>query len=556
MAQRLGSRDAPYAIGELHAVNADGSRPMLLASPYGIPDSNAGIGGTIRMNLESAVFLIDPLASDQRNVLVASMLPGSDPQTRVEKLDIYNRQRTSVATAPVRNARFTADVSGEVRFARGSGYDNVSKLYYRDARGEAWRLVNDESQSGVVVHALGFSEDGRTAYLQSELAAGPDAIFAYDPATGSRKELLRDVAVDPLRTIHRLDAYEPAGASFMTDRIRNRFFDEASPTARLYRTLEKAFPNEAVAVTSTTADGSKAVVHVWSDRNNGDFYLFDTVRKTARGIYSRREWFDPAKVPPTRAVQLNARDGMTLHGYLTVPSGREKELPVVILPHGGPFGVFDEWGFDDDSQMLVEAGYAVLRLNYRGSGNYGRDYLQAGARQWGKAMQDDLTDATRWLIAQQIADPSRICIFGGSYGGYAALMGAAREPGLYACAVGYVGVYDLEKMHKDTAADSRSLKTWAGEWLGERDALGAVSPVNLAGRIKAPVFLAAGGKDERAPIAHSKKMEKALKDAGVPVETLYFPSEGHGFYTDEHRREYYTRLLSFLSKHLGGATAK
>jgi len=161
MAQRLGSRDAPYATGELHAVNADGSRPMLLASPYGIPDSNAGIGGTIRMNLESAVFLIDPLASDERNVLVASMLPGNDPQTRVEKMDIYNRRRTSVATAPVRNASFTADVSGEVRFARGSGYDNVSKLYYREARGEAWRLVNDEAQSGVVVHALGFSEDER-----------------------------------------------------------------------------------------------------------------------------------------------------------------------------------------------------------------------------------------------------------------------------------------------------------------------------------------------------------------------------------------------------------
>ncbi|HYM87194.1 MAG TPA: prolyl oligopeptidase family serine peptidase, partial [Pseudoxanthomonas sp.] len=127
---------------------------------------------------------------------------------------------------------------------------------------------------------------------------------------------------------------------------------------------------------------------------------------------------------------------------------------------------------------------------------------------------------------------------------------------LYACAVGYVGVYDLEKMHKDDAAHSRSWKSWTGDWLGDRDALGVVSPVNLAGQIKVPVFLAAGGKDERAPIAHSKKMEKALKAVGVPVETLYFPSEGHGFYTDEHRREYYTRLLAFLSRHLGGAKAK
>ncbi|HYM87409.1 MAG TPA: S9 family peptidase, partial [Pseudoxanthomonas sp.] len=139
MAQQLGSQDAPYATGELHAVNADGSRPMLLASPYGIPDSNLGIGGTIRLTLEAAVFLIDPLANDDRNVLVAAMPISTDPQTRVEKLDIYNRRRTPVASAPVRNASFTADVTGEVRFARGSGYDNVSKLYYRDARGQDWR---------------------------------------------------------------------------------------------------------------------------------------------------------------------------------------------------------------------------------------------------------------------------------------------------------------------------------------------------------------------------------------------------------------------------------
>ena len=432
MAQRLGSRDAPYATGELHAVNADGTRPMLLASPKGIPDEGLGIGGTIRMTTEAAVFLIDPLANDERNVLVAAMQPTEDPQTHVVKLDIYNRRRTAVASAPVRSASFTADASGEVRFARGSGNDNVSKLYYRDSRGEDWRLVNDEAESGLVEHALGFSQDGKTAYLQGEVAGGPDAIFAYDPATGQRKELLRDPTVDPWRVIHRLDAYEPAGALYMSDRVRSRFFDEASPTARLYRSLEKAFPNEAVVVTSTTTDGSKAVVQVWSDRNNGDFYVFDTVKKSAVAVHNRREWFDPARVPPTRAMELKSRDGLTLHGYLTLPPGKDKNLPLVVLPHGGPFGIFDGWEFDDDSQMLAEAGYAVLRLNYRGSGNYGRDYHEAGARQWGKAMQDDLTDATRWAIAQQIADPSRICLYGASYGGYAALMGVAREPALYA----------------------------------------------------------------------------------------------------------------------------
>lgn len=555
MARRLGTQDAPYATGELHAVNVDGKQGMLLSSPNGV-DEFSGIGGTIRLTSDAAVFMIDPLVGDERNILVSSMQPTADPQTSVEKLDIYNRRRNTVASAPVRNATFAVDNAGEVRFARGSGYDNVSKLYYRDGRGQDWRLINDQAKSGLVMNALGFSVDGKTAYLVADVPGGPDAILAYNPATDTRTQLLRDPVADPWNVIERLDSAEPAGAWFMSDGIRSRFFDEASPTARLYRSLEKAFPGQALAVTSTTKDGRLAMLQIWSDRNNGDFYLFDTVKKDAALVYSRREWIDPAKVPASRAIQLTARDGMKLHGYLTLPMGKEKQLPLVVLPHGGPFGIFDAWGFDDDSQMLVEAGYAVLRLNFRGSGNYGRDYKNAGAREWGRAMQDDLTDATHWAIKEQIADPSKICIYGASYGGYAALMGAAREPSLYACAVGYVGVYDLEKMHKDDAAHSRSWKSWTNDWLGDRNALAEVSPVNLAGRIKAPVFLAAGGQDERAPIEHTRKMEKALKEAGVPVESLYFKTEGHGFFTEPHRREYYTRLLAFLSQHLGGAKAK
>lgn len=555
MAQRLGTQDAPFATGELHAVNADGTKGMLLASPQGIDDM-IGIGGKIRMTADPAVFMIDPLAGDERNILVSSMRLTTDPLTYVEKMDIYNRRRTLVASAPVRNASFAVDSAGEVRFAHGSGYDNVRKLYYREARGQDWRLVNDQSASGIVMTASGFSVDGKTAYLTAQVPGGPDAIFAYDPATDARTQLIRDPVADPWALIERLGSQEPAGVWFMSDRVRSRFFDETSPTARLYHSLEKAFPGQAIAVTSTTRDGRLAVLNIWSDRNNGDFYLFDTDKNSADLLYSRREWFDPAKVPASRAIEVSARDGMKLHGYLTLPLGKEKHLPLVVLPHGGPFGIFDAWGFDDDSQMLADAGYAVLRLNFRGSGNYGRDYKNAGARQWGKTMQDDLTDATRWAIAQQVADPARICIYGASYGGYAALMGAAKEPALYACAVGYVGVYDLEKMHKDDAAHSRSWKSWTNDWIGDRNALGEVSPVNLAARIKAPVFLAAGGQDERAPVEHTRRMEKALKEAGVPVESLYFKSEGHGFFTEPHRREYYTRLLAFLSQHLGGAKAK
>jgi dipeptidyl aminopeptidase/acylaminoacyl peptidase len=199
----------------------------------------------------------------------------------------------------------------------------------------------------------------------------------------------------------------------------------------------------------------------------------------------------------------------------------------------------------------------VLQLNFRGSGGYGESYKSAGAREWGGQMQDDLTDATRWAVAQGIADKARICLFGGSYGGYASLMGVAKEPDLYRCAVGYVGVYDLPTMFKEgDVPDRASGANYLRDWLGSDQAkLVAASPNRMANRIKVPVFLAAGGEDERAPIVHSQMMEKALRTAGVPVETLYYDTEGHGFYKLEHRKEFYTRLLAFLSRNLGGGVA-
>lgn len=547
VAEKLGSEDQPYLTGDLHAVNADGSRITLLFGRFGLE------GDQLQ---QQAAFMVDTLRNDDRNILVSVMTVGSNPLTRVERLDVYSRRRSVVATAPVRRARFATDAEGNVRFAQGAGPDNISKLYYRKDAQSEWQLLNDQDQTGRVEWPLGISADGATAYLQSENIAGPDSIMAMDLAKGTRTEQLRDPLVDPYSVIFQADERGPVGAFFMHDRMRTRFIDEASSTARFYRKLEKAFPDQAVAVTSSTRDGRLHVVKVWSDRNPGDYYLFDNSNNTADLVFSQRRWFQPAKMLPARAVTLKARDGLPVHAYLTLPGTVTKQKPpMVVMVHGGPYGIFDEWDFNDDAQMLGQAGYAVLRVNFRGSGNYGRAYLQAGARQWGGAMQDDVSDATRWAIEQGIADPERICIFGASYGGYAALTGVSKEPDLYRCAVGYVGVYNLTLTHKQDSRLSKSRSVWLEDWMGPRDTLAAVSPVNLATRIKVPVLLAAGGEDEIAPILHSKQMEKALRKAGVPVETLYYDSEGHGFYTEPHRREFYVRLLDFLSRHIGGASA-
>lgn len=556
MAEKFGALSQPQLTGELYAINADGSKPDIL---IGQRVQSAGLGTKIQPKKVEmvAAYLVDDLPADDAGVIVSVMPFTADPYTRAERLDVYTGRRAQVARAPVRNADFVTDNQGVVRFASGFGADNIRKLYYRKEDGAAWQLLSDEAATGHKEFPIGFSADDQTAYFETEQTQGPNAIVAFDIASETRKELLRDDDTDPARIIYRNGTNIPVGAFFVDGKPRTAFFDNAAPEARLYRSLESAFAGDAVRITSQTTDGRLALVQVRSDRNPGDFYIFDTVAKKADHLLSRRDWFDPEKMGQMRPIKLSARDGLALHGYVTVPAGSSgKNLPMVVMPHGGPFDIQDTWGFDSDVQMLANAGYAVLQINFRGSGGYGQAFTKAGARQWGGTMQDDVTDATRWAIQQDIADPGKICIYGGSYGGYASLMGVAKEPGLYQCAVGYVGVYDLPTMHTQGDIQQRgSGETYIREWIGERAALGTTSPNRLADKINVPVFLAAGGEDKRAPIEHSKLMEQALRKAGVPVETLYYATEGHGFYVEANQREYYTKLLAFLARSLGGATA-
>ena len=555
-AERFGALDEPQPTGELFAMDASGGKTQMLIGQRA--KGNLGSHLHTRVTGMIAAFLVDDLPNDDRNVLISTSSFGGEPYTRVERMDVYNGQRQVVARAPVRNAHFRTDHQGTVRFAVGSDTDNFSKLYYRENDDAEWKLVNDEGSSHIVQDPIGFSADGRTAYLLSEQAKGPDVIVAYDVASGTRTTVLSDPEMSPGDILYRPGGTSvPIGALYVDGKPHMRFFDEASADARLFRSLSAAFGDGAAVVTSSTSDGRMDLVASYSDRSPGDYYLFDSVAKKADHVVSKAQWIDPADMAPMRAIQFESRDGLAIKGYLTVPKGASgKNMPMVVLPHGGPFDISDEWGYNPEVQLLASAGYAVLQVNFRGSGGRGRAFEQAGATQHGLAMQDDVTDGTRWAIQQGIADPSKVCIYGASHGGYAALMGVAKEPSLYKCAAGYVGVYDMHARYVQLVAERGSARTWANDWIGsDMGVLDANSPLRLASRIKAPVFLAAGRDDPNVPIIQSERMESALKAAGVPVETLYFDGEGHGFYKPEHRREFYARLLAFLSRSLGGATA-
>lgn len=557
VSQKFGMLEQPQATGEIVGLNFDDKAPEPLVG-YRATGMQAGSHIQTNNNERVAAIDVDTIPGDDRNVIV-TVTPYSEDEMwyRADRMDVYTGRRTTVARAPVKGASFYIDNKGAVRFAKGAEYDNASKLYYRETDTADWKLVNDENTSGRVESPVGFSDDNRIAYLQVEQASGPDSIVSYDTASGERKELLREKFSDPTMIIEKFGAsHAPVGVMYMDGHPHTSFFDSKGVEARIYRMLEAAFPNDAVMVTSTTDDGKTALISTYSDRDPGSFYLFDTEAKKASYVLSRRSWVDPKQMAAMKPVELKARDGVVMRGYLTLPQGKgERNLPLVIYPHGGPFGIYDLWGFDTDPQILAAAGYAVLQVNYRGSGNYGRSFYQSGALQWGLTMQDDLTDATRWAIDQGIADRNRICMYGASYGAYASLMGVAKEPSLYRCAAGYVGVYDLVVLSAQESREGKRSSTWTSEWMGKGESLAPVSPNRIADRIKVPVFLAAGGEDEVAPIAQSEKMESALKKAGVPVETLYYRTEGHGFYTVEHQREYYSKLLAFLDRHIGAGTA-
>src|SRR5690606_32654644 len=267
--------------------------------------------------------------------------------------------------------------------------DNYSQLFHRKDDASAWEQINHERSSERVERPLGFAEGDTLAYLRVSQPSGPDRIVALDTVTGERTDVAGDAVVDP-QPVYLHGGVRPVGAWYLDGKPRLAFFDGHSDEARMQQMLQRAFPGAWASVRSSTRDGSLRVVLVQSDVDPGSFYLFDTATANAELLVARDEQIDSTRMAPMAPIQLKARDGVALHGFMTVPPGSDgKSLPMVVMPHGGPIGIFDAWRFDADAQLLAAAGYAVLQVNFRGSGNYGRAFRQAGARQWGGTMQDD-----------------------------------------------------------------------------------------------------------------------------------------------------------------------
>ncbi|QWT18360.1 alpha/beta fold hydrolase [Bacillus sp. NP157] len=460
-----------------------------------------------------------------------------------------------IAVAPHGVGDFVVDHAGHARFVSGVDDNGEQMLYVRKDGGD-WTVLNDSKATHVFVGIAGIDRENRFAYLDTEQRGGPDVVERYSFADGSREVVLKDAESDPLSTLMSLDQVEPIGATFGPGRPVLRFFDPASPDARVTTSLAAAFPDGIASIESANADGTLLVVMTHGDRDPGTFYLFDKTARKAQLLFRTRPWIDPAAQASSDAFTFKARDGLPLSGFITLPTNGATPPPLVVLVHGGPYYIQDEWDYDREVQLLAQHGYAVLRVNFRGSGGSGREFVERGYRQWGAAMQDDVTDATHWAIDHHLADGRRVCIFGGSYGGYAALMGAAREPGLYRCAIGMAGVYDLSRMY--TWGDIHRLRygpAYLHRVIGtDKAELAARSPVQLASAITIPVLLGHGALDGRAPVEHARALRDALTKAGHPPLYREYPYEGHGLADEAHNEDFYARVLQFLDAQIGAAS--
>jgi dipeptidyl aminopeptidase/acylaminoacyl peptidase len=467
-------------------------------------------------------------------------------------LNVATGEMKMVAENPGNITGWITDNDGKIRAAVTSDGVNTS-LLYRDTEQDKFKTVITTSFKETLTPVL-FTFDNKNLYCVSNIGRDKDALVEYDPKTASEVRVIYEnneaditgLDYSKLRKVLTVAYYE-------TDKIHKHFLD--STMSEIDRKIKKSLPDYFFQITRMSKDETKLLVYANSDRYFGGYYLYDVNSGNLSKLADFKPWLKEEDMAAMKPIEYQSRDGLTIHGYLTLPKGvKPVNLPVVVNPHGGPWAR-DSWGFNPEVQFLANRGYAVLQMNFRGSTGYGKKFWEASFKEWGRTMQNDITDGVKWLIRQGIADSSRIAIYGASYGGYATLAGITLTPRLYACAVDYVGVANMFTFMNTIPPYWEPLRQMFYEMVGDpvKDSLmlAEVSPVNHVDSIRCPLFVAQGANDPRVNINESNQIVDALRKRGVPVEYMVKENEGHGFYNQENQFDFYRAMEKFLGEHLG-----
>jgi dipeptidyl aminopeptidase/acylaminoacyl peptidase len=494
--------------------------------------------------------ILDILLDDPQHILVSHNRRDARVFD-VYRIDLRTGKETLVAQNPGDIVGWMTDHKGRLRIAMKTEGLNSIVLYRADEKGAFKPIITTDYKTAV--DPAFFTFDNRKLYAISNRGRDKKALVVIDPAKPDAEDLLYahpDVDLDGA-SFSRLRK-KLTLADYQTAKQERKFFD--AQTEQLFTKINAKLPGYDLTLQSNTKAEDKYIVAAYNDRTPGSRYIYDRKSDSITKLGEINAKLPASAMAPMKPVRYQSRDGLTINGYLTLPVGREpKNLACIVHPHGGPW-FRDGWGYNPEVQFLANRGFCVLQMNFRGSLGYGRAFWEASFGQWGLKMQDDITDGAQWLVAQGIADPKRIGIYGGSYGGYATLAGVTFTPDLYAAAVDYVGVSNLftfiETMPPYWKPMLPKFFDMVGDPQKDAERMRAVSPAFHADRIKTPLFVVQGARDPRVNKNESDQIVAALEQRGVAVEYLVKDNEGHGFRNEENQFEFYGKMEKFLHQHL------
>lgn len=472
----------------------------------------------------------------------------------VYHVDLRSGELERVAKNPGNVSGWVVDADFKVRGAMFAQADGSFDLKVRPDETADWQLLahwgpEDALSSGPVA----FTQDGRSIYLRDSRDANAARLTKAAISTGETEVIAEDPQYDVDSVMVHPDTYEVQAVAFVRARSEWEVLDQT--IAADFAAIRALDHGDFSIVSRDRADKTWLVAFT-ADNGPVAYYAYDRPSGEGTFLFYHKPELKEYSLAEMEPISFTARDGLVIHGYITFPPGTERQkLPLVLNVHGGPWAR-NAWGLDTEAQWLANRGYVCLQVNFRGSTGYGKAFLNAGDREWGARMHDDLVDAVDWAVAQGYADPDRLAIYGGSYGGYAALVGATFTPDLFCCAVDIVGPSNLVTLINSIPPYWSTILTMFHQRMGnpqtEAEFLMSRSPLSRVDQIKIPLLIAQGANDPRVKQAESEQIVAAMEEKGIPYEYLLFPDEGHGFARPENRLKFYAAAEKFLAQHLSG----
>jgi dienelactone hydrolase len=538
---------------QIYAMDRDGGKHIPI---FGFSQDGKQTGTRLNRNRGPILawgYILHLLPEDPDHILVKAVFMNSDTDAghTIFRVNVKTTRRKKVTVTPFGNFDMVANNDGTQFYGSGVSPNGEHKSFLYDDD-DGWTEIKSEHVLNNY-HVIAFDSDNNNLFLETHLDGKTNALFKYSIKDNQINLLFHDPEHNFFQLIKNPETGVPIAVKTMPGKTETHFLDTGENRFSSYfKMLNQSFPGNDVSISSYSKGFNEMVVLVESDRNTGEFYLFNPKKKAVNHILTKTTWLDPELMAEQKPISLKNRDGITLHGYLTQPVQPAKEYPLVVLVHGGPFGIRDDWHFDSEAQMLANNGFAVLQINYRGSGGYGLNFRESAYTDRAGIIQDDIIDATKWAASLDNIDGKNICIMGASFGAYSAVMAPIREPGLYKCSVAQSGFYDaVLQLEKADYARVDSSASEARRIYGNDEAvLRKQSPLHYPKQLTTPVFIVHGGKDERTPPVHAYKLRETLDKVGTHYEWLFYESEGHGFRREEHLETYYKQTVAFLNRYL------